>query len=44
MLSTLLQAAVTWVSAIRVDIAMKPVDVMGYQESMSPGTQGSQAL
>ena len=32
--STLLWAAAAWASAVRADIATKPVDVMGYQESM----------
>ena len=32
--SMLLQAGVTQVSAIRADITTKPVDVMGYQESV----------
>ena len=30
--STLLQAATTRVTAVRADVAMKPVDVMGYEE------------
>ena len=30
--STLLQAAMTWVAAIRADVTTKPVDVMGYEE------------
>ena len=30
--STLLQAATTWVAAVRADVAMKPVDVTGYKE------------
>ena len=32
--STLLQAATTWVTAVRADVAMKPIDVMGYKEPM----------
>ena len=32
--NTLLQAVVTWVLAIRADVATKPVDPMGYQEPM----------
>ena len=30
--STLLQAATTWVTAVRADITTKPVNVMGYEE------------
>ena len=30
--STLLQAITTWVTAVRADVAMKPIDVMGYKE------------
>ena len=30
--STLLWAATTWVAAIRADVAMKPIDVTGYEE------------
>ena len=32
--STLLQAATTWVTAVRADVAMKPINVMGYEEPM----------
>ena len=32
--NTLLQAATTWVAAVRADVATKPVDVMGYEEPM----------
>ena len=30
--STLLWAATTWVTAVRADVAMKPIKVMGYEE------------
>ena len=30
--STLLWAATTWVTAIRADVAMKPIDITGYEE------------
>ena len=30
--STLLWAATTWVTAVRADVATKPIDVMGYEE------------
>ena len=30
--SMLLQAATTWVAAVRADVAMKPIDVTGYEE------------
>ena len=30
--STLLQAATTWVTAVRANVTMKPIDVMGYKE------------
>ena len=30
--STLLRAATTQVTAVRADVAMKPIDVMGYEE------------
>ena len=30
--STLLQAATTWVAAVRADVATKPINVMGYEE------------
>ena len=30
--STLLQAATTWVAAVRADVTMKPVNVMGYED------------
>ena len=30
--STLLQAAATWVSAVRADVTTKPIDVTGYEE------------
>ena len=32
--STLLQAATTQVTAVRADVATKPIDVMGYEEPM----------
>ena len=28
----LLQAVTTWVSAVRADVTMKPINVMGYEE------------
>ena len=30
--NTLLRAAATWVSVVRADVAMKPIDVTGYEE------------
>ena len=30
--STLLRAATTWVTAVRADVATKPINVMGYEE------------
>ena len=30
--STLLRAVATWVSVVRADVAMKPINVMGYEE------------
>ena len=30
--STLLQAATTWVAAVRADVAMKPINITGYKE------------
>ena len=32
--STLLWAATTWVTAVRADVATKPINVMGYEEPM----------
>ena len=43
--STLLQAATTQVAAVRADVAMKPINVTGYEEpSMSPDGRSSQAF
>ena len=30
----MLQAATTWVAAVRADVTTKPIDVMGYEEPM----------